>query len=106
MMSIVDIIKVLLTLAVTWFIIVFLFYFLLVKLAGHKKAGLLARALYSVYLVIMFLYSIFYSPFTRYVRFAGAGFYIALTVLVLLLMFVIVSGLAGKMGKRGGGADA
>ena len=105
-MGVIDIIKVVLTLVVAWFVIVFLFYFLLVRIAGHRNAGLLARALYSVYLVLMFLYAVLYSPFTRYVRVWSVGFYIAIAILILLLVFVIVSGLAGKTVKRGGGADA
>ena len=105
-MSVTDIIKIVLTLVVTWFIVVFLMYFLLIKIAGHQNAGFLARALYSVYLVLLFLYAMFLSPFTRYVRVLSAGFYIAITVLVLLLLFVIVSGLAGRTPKRGGGVDA
>ena len=105
-MGAVDIIKVVLTLVATWFIVVFLLYFLLIKLAGHRNAGFLARALYSVYLVMMFLYMILLSPFTRLMRVASAGFYIAVAVLVLLLIFVIVSGLAGRPAKRGGGTGA
>jgi hypothetical protein len=105
-MNAVDMIKVALTVVAAWFVIVFLFYFLLIKAAGYKNAGFLARALYSVYLVLMFLYSIFFSPFTRYVRFPSAGFFIAIAITVLLLLFVVVSGLAGRTGKKGGMADA
>jgi len=105
-MSVIDVIKVVLTVAVSWFVIVFLLYYLLIKMAGYKNAGFLARALYSVYLILMFLYSVCLSPFTHYVRVLSAGFYIALAILALLLIFVIVSGLAGGPARKGGGADA
>ena len=105
-MGVIDIIKVVLTVVVTWFVIVFLLYFLLVKIVGHKNAGFLARALYSVYLVLMFLYALLFSPFARLLRVWSVGFYIAIAILALLLVFVIISGLAGRTAKRGGGADA
>ena len=106
-MGAVDIIKVALAFIAAWFVIVFLLYFLLIKISGYKNAGLLARALYCVYLILMFLYSIFLSPFTRYARVSSAGFFIALAILALLLLFVIISGLAGGPArKEGGGADA
>ena len=105
-MDVTDIIKVVLTFVISWFVVVFLLYFLLIKAAGYRNAGFLARALYSVYLALMFVYSIFFSPFIRYVRVSSAGFFIAVAVLALLLLFVIVSGLAGRTRAKGGGADA
>jgi len=106
-MNVIDAIQVVLTVIVLWFVIVFLLYFVLIKVAGYKNAGLLARALYAVYLALLFLYSLFFSPYTRYMRVNSTGFYIALAVLALLLLFVVISGLsAGGRVKKGGGADA
>jgi hypothetical protein len=82
-----------------------LLYFLLIKLVGYKNAGGLACALYSAYLIIMFIYSMFFSPFTRYVRFMTAGFFILLAITVALLLFVFLTRFAVGSGK-GGGTDA
>ena len=104
-MNVIDTIQVILTVVVSWFVIVFLLYFLLIKITGYRNAGLLARALYSIYLISLFLYSIFLSPYARHVRVLSVGFYIAIAVLILLLLFVILTGTAFGAKKRGG-ADA
>ncbi|MDR1559194.1 MAG: hypothetical protein LBS84_05755 [Clostridiales bacterium] len=105
-MNVTDVIQVVLTVIGAWSVIVFLLYFLLIKMVGYKNAGFLARALYSIYLVLMLLYSLFLSPYTRYVRFLSTGFYIALVIFVILLLFVILTGMTGGRAGKGGGSDA
>jgi hypothetical protein len=84
-----------------WAVVVIGLYFLFIKLVGVKSAGTLVRALYAIYFVLIFLYLILLSPYTRFLRVTNAGFYIALAVLVLLIVALFVTAAAGRASHRG-----
>jgi len=101
-----DILWVLFTTIILWFVIVFALYTLFtVGIFKNSSPSAIIRILYGVYSIVVFLYLMSkWSPFANSVQPGTTGFVVGLVVLALLLISLVVTGI--QKTQRGGSPNA
>lgn len=84
-----------------WIVIVFSFYMIAVVVIKVKSPSAVARVLYGLYFSSLFAYLILWSPFANIMQPGNLGFVVGLSVFVIILILLIVTGV--QKAKKGGG---
>jgi len=100
-MGAIDIVKILLWAIGLWAGIVFLPYMIGVAGLRVKSPTVLAHILYALWFVGLFVYAAIISPLAYLLQTSGAGFYIGLALVVLIVVALVITGVNRKSNRGG-----